>query len=194
MKPDFCLLTDKLPDALEIEGKPYRVRTDFRVWIGVARLFENAALSAPARLAKALALCYIDLPPSLASAAEQMKAFYAGGAPEDERRAQGADGGIRAPKSFSFSQDAPLIYAAFWAQYGIDLQKARLHWFAFRALFGALSKEQRFCETVALRTADLSKIQSPTRRAAFRRAQAAVALSCAQGRDSMEEIEALFEK
>ncbi|MCG8619708.1 MAG: bacteriophage Gp15 family protein, partial [Desulfobacterales bacterium] len=52
---------------------------------------------------------------------------------------------------FSFSKDANLIYAAFKQTHGIDLQREKLHWWQFLALFMDLGPDTTFCSLVSLR-------------------------------------------
>lgn len=56
-----------------------------------------------------------------------------------------------------FIQDGPLIYAAFWQTYGIDLQKERdrLHFQAFMALFSSLPDNTRIVQVMDIRRAEI---------------------------------------
>jgi hypothetical protein len=60
---------------------------------------------------------------------------------------------------YDFDQDAPLLAAAFWQTYGLDLtarDAGVLHWWAFRALLDGLPDSCRFSQIVALRGLDVS--------------------------------------
>lgn len=71
----------------------------------------------------------------------------------------------KAPKSeaaqpyFSFSQDAPYIYAAFRQTYGINLleERGKLHWWEFNALLQGLGEDTRFVQIVQIRRKPLPK-------------------------------------
>ena len=54
---------------------------------------------------------------------------------------------------FSFTQDAPYIYAAFRQQYGIDLlaERGKLHWWAFNALLKGLTADTQFVRILQIR-------------------------------------------
>ena len=54
---------------------------------------------------------------------------------------------------FSFTQDAPAIYASFMEQYGIDLveEQGKLHWDKFKALLDGLGPETQFRQIVSIR-------------------------------------------
>jgi hypothetical protein len=62
-------------------------------------------------------------------------------------------------KYYDFSQDAFLIYSAFYQAYGIDLNKERdkLHYQAFIALFSCIPKETRFSQIIGIRSCSIPK-------------------------------------
>lgn len=53
---------------------------------------------------------------------------------------------------FDFGQDAGYIYAAFRQAYGIDLFRARLHWWEFVALFESLPDNTRMAQIINIRS------------------------------------------
>lgn len=61
------------------------------------------------------------------------------------------DGGDPGPRVYSFSKDAPLIFAAFHQTHGVDLSTADLHWWIFQALFMDLGADTAFCNLISLR-------------------------------------------
>nr|DAN17905.1 MAG TPA: hypothetical protein [Caudoviricetes sp.] len=60
-------------------------------------------------------------------------------------------------RTFDFTQDAALIYAAFWQVYGIDLMETPLHWYKFIALLQGLPDGTRLAEIIKIRTMPLPK-------------------------------------
>ena len=119
-----------LPSSIEVEGKRYGIHTDFRfALILLERIRENAPLT-------------------------ECDFMYDGAPPAD--RAAGINAiaqwlcpKIGAPRAstvsssdilLDYEQDAGLIFAAFYEQYGIDLFDARLrlHWHKFLALLYGL--------------------------------------------------------
>lgn len=157
------LLCDPLPSHVCVEGKRYEVYTDFRRWILFELTLLDPNLSLAQRTAKLLALGYRQLPPALGPALSALARFYGAG---QERR-----GGVRrmggAPV-YRFDQDAPYIYAAFYQQYGIDLQQVKLHWFSFRALFLGLSEQTAFGRVLSVRSTEIASLP-PSQRALYRR-------------------------
>lgn len=73
------------------------------------------------------------------------------------------DGGVEATKQFDYVRDAGAIYASFFDQYGIDLNKERghMHWDTFKALFDGLGPKTYFQRILSIRNEDSSKIDDP---------------------------------
>lgn len=88
---------------------------------------------------------YVDIPDSFNEAVIQALWFLHGGR-DLEEASERADG----VKTFSYEQDAELIYSAFSTRHGIDLAERELHWWRFRALFTDL-RETTFSELCSLR-------------------------------------------
>jgi len=77
---------------------------------------------------------------------------------------------------YDFEYDAPYIYAAFLAQYRIDLQRDMLHWWQFAALFKALGEDNQIVKIMGYRGMDLSKIKDKEQKAQYRKMQKIYAL------------------
>lgn len=71
------------------------------------------------------------------------------------------NGGAEATKQFDYIKDAGAIYASFFAQYGIDLNKERgkMHWDTFKALLDGLSPKTYFQRIIEIRGQDPNKIE-----------------------------------
>lgn len=138
------ILTEALPDTVEIDGMEYPINTDYRAALRVILAFEDGALTDYERQVILLTNLYPDVPPNLSVALEKARLFLNGG------DMLGADQSP-SPRVYSFSRDANLIFAAFRQTHGIDLQQARLHWWEFLALFLDLGQDTTFCQLVGLR-------------------------------------------
>lgn len=184
------LLYDELPQCVVVDGTDYPIHTDFRNWIRFELLMLDSGMDEAKKAAALLALCYVKaLPPTLEQAAQAMTEFYMGGAAQLRRRPQtgGQDGqGAAARPIYSFEHDAPYIYAAFLSQYGIDLTEANLHWWQFKALFGALGEDNLIVKIMEYRSADLGKIKDKHQKAFYRRMKAAYALPDTRSEDEKE--------
>jgi hypothetical protein len=141
------------------------IRTDFRCGIR----FELAVLrgAGPREL---LEIWYDEPPLDRGAALMAALAFYCCG----ELPAPSGAGEPGEP-AYDFEEDAGAILASFSAAYGIDLTRARLHWWTFRALLRSLPADSEFRRLTALRTADGSGLDRE-QRARLRRVQNAVRL------------------
>jgi hypothetical protein len=138
------LLTHQLPDAVEIDGKEYKLRTDYRGCLKILEAFEDPDLSEQEKYFVLLNILFEEFPTDTARAIELGLKFINSG---DE---------IKEPdetpmRLFSFDHDGNYIYAAFQQTHGIDLEKTNLHWWKFLALFMDLGSETAFCQLVAFR-------------------------------------------
>ena len=65
--------------------------------------------------------------------------------------------------ALDYVTDGPAIVAAFQQAYGIDLTRARLHWWRFKALMSNLPEETQLAKIIGFRTADLAQFQGAER-------------------------------
>ena len=72
--------------------------------------------------------------------------------------------------------DMPFIYSAFIGEYGIDLSKARMHWWSFQALLTALSENCTYSKIIAYRSVNTAQIKDPEKRRHYERLKKAYAL------------------
>ncbi|MBS7297531.1 MAG: hypothetical protein KIG65_00460 [Eubacteriales bacterium] len=140
------------PHGVIGSGIYYPVRTDFGVWLEFARIIEEDTGARAAM--RALKLCYKDkIPQSPSEAISLLCRFFVGGA-ENER-----SDGASSEQLISFSMDEELIYASFLSEYGIDLSKAKLHWWHFLALIKNLGPDTALMRVVRVRATKPSDIR-----------------------------------
>lgn len=148
------LLTEALPQSVNIGEKTYPIQTNFRQWIKFSQIAFKS-VNDTISLAEAFTLIYIGaLPPDMNSAIAALLDFYNCGKQQEDSPKQS-----KKSRVFDFDCDAGDICAAFMQQYGIDLTKADLHWWMFKALFDGISEETRFGQIMKYRCADLSQIK-----------------------------------
>ena len=121
-----------LPDSIEVGGKDYKIKTDFRLWLSFDRLLKKEP-----RLSDFDYLYEFDgltpiCPEDRQAGLDALLKFY--NPPSPLPRSDGQKG----EPVFDFFQDADLIFAAFLERYGIRLTQADLHWHEFLALFRGL--------------------------------------------------------
>lgn len=141
------LLLEQLPS----KANGYSCNTDFRIMVQFELLLQEQNIDTEAALKRIFKLFYISTPPSLEKAVEGLLWFYRCGKSEEEPPTTTHKSSVQA---YSFAQDAGYIYAAFLAQYGIDLTAVKMHWWKFRALFSALESGNVFTEIMGYRTVD----------------------------------------
>jgi hypothetical protein len=138
------ILVDTLPTSLEVEGKEYKIDSDFRACLRTILAFEDAEL---AGLEKSLILynsLFVEKPDNVSEALKQGVWFLNMGSDEVDDS--------NGPRVFSWWKDASLIYAAFQQTHGIDLESVEyMHWWKFLALFMDLGSGTVFCSLVGLR-------------------------------------------
>lgn len=169
------LLTDLLPETVQVSGKEHRINTDFRASIlfeemiqdknitEEQRFFIEELLNIPefkgdqkkarllAKYNSGLSLYYSDIPEDLEGAISQMLWFYQCGKTEEQKQ---SGKGKKQEQIYSFAHDADYIYAAFMEQYGIDLNAADLHWWKFSAMFAGLKEDCLISKVMGYRAAD----------------------------------------
>lgn len=150
------IITDGLPDCVEIDGGTYYINTDFRVWVKIELLFSDDVPEGY-RLPLALSLAFDVVPENKEEAAEALLAFYSGGKITEKK----ASGKKKKPRKnrriYSFEYDSEYIYAAFLQAYGIDLADVKMHWFKFKALFAALPDECLMSKIMGWRALEITK-------------------------------------
>jgi len=139
------LLTDTPPESIVIDGKEYKINTDFRSCLRIMLAFEDNELSSLEKQSVMISNLYPVLPSDVKKAMEHGSWFLNAGKESD------ADND--APRVYSFSKDADMIFSAFRQIHKIDLATTELHWWIFTALFMAVlaSQDNPFGSLVSLR-------------------------------------------
>ena len=148
----MSILTDVLPDYIEIDGKRFPIRSDFKTWIRVSAVIfggEDEVI----KTAKILSLVFPKLPDRLDSAMQAVIDFY------QPRRQSAVGDDMPARRIYDYEHDAEMIYAAFLQQYGMNLNAIDLHWWQFRAMFDNLNDSTQFIKVVGYRAVNLSEIK-----------------------------------
>lgn len=171
MKPN--LLIDTLPDTVEVDGRAFRIRSDFRISIMFELMISDKELSEAEKLEQMLILYYEDeIPKNLDDAVWQVLDFYACGKQRKKKDSNSKRKGITSPV-YSFEYDDSYIFAAFFDQYGIDLNDIEyLHWWKFKAMFDALKDDNEIVKIMSYRATDLSTIKDKHERSRIARLQA----------------------
>lgn len=152
------ILIDVLPDTVDVGGKKYAIRTDFRIAMLFEILMQDNSILPKDKTWRALKLFYPEIPDDLKNATDAMLWFYRCGKEDNpqKKRMAARKGKTRV---YSFEYDDDYIYAAFMTQYGIDLQDIDyMHWWKFRALFNSLDKNVQFSKIMEYRSVEINSI------------------------------------
>ena len=157
------VLINKLPQKVIIGGFEVKINSDFRASVNFEGILKNNKLNEEETWSQALNLYYGFIPKAehINEAIEQMLWFYRCG---KELKESGNNSNSKNTEIYSFEHDADKIYSAFLDQYGIDLQELdHLHWWKFKALFGALKEDNEISRIMSIRAMDISKLKGEER-------------------------------
>ena len=131
-----------LPDSVEVSGKWYKIKTDYRDWL---RFFE--ILKTKPETYTEFDFLYIDDPPENRSAGfEQLRALAC--PPHKYPRITDNE---KTNDVIDYEGDADYIFAAFLQMYGIDLIAVKkLHWHKFSALLRGI-KDTKLNDIINIR-------------------------------------------
>lgn len=128
----------KLPDCINVDGKFFLIKTDFRVWLNFSRIIntKNAVVDD-------VDFIYTDeIPPAelKKKAFMEMLKFF-----QPETKLPRSTGETSDVKVLDYELDADLIFSAFYEQYKINLldtddkgHAVPMHWHVFLALLSGL--------------------------------------------------------
>lgn len=174
------VMFEAFPQTVEVDGKEYKIVTDFREWIKLHELFQNTRKFSRATLDMILDWYEDDPPEDDRKAVRALQDFLlAESLQEDDFTGEKTGQRVRQPEkpSFSFSQDAILIYSAFREIYGIDITNIPyMHWWQFLVLFWGLPENTQIKERIYYRSVDLNDIESKEERKRIKKIKKLVAL------------------
>lgn len=167
------LLYEPLPDSVEIDGKKYRIITDFREWLRFSDLLGDDSVDERQKLS--LMLEWFEEPPPPGRIEEAISALIAFCANADKTEKKPKKHSNSGKKILSWSFDSPYIYAAFLSVYRIDLLNVKyMHWHMFLALFNALPEDTPIRQRMAYRAVNTADIKDKKERQRIRRIQSEI--------------------
>ncbi len=147
------ILTDKLPDSLNIGGRDYKINTDFRIGIRFEQLMMDDSISPEDKMLCAKRLYFgKTLPPAVLDEETTDKLIWFYCCEKKEKK----EAESTQERVYDFDYDSKWIFAAFNEQYNFDLTHEKMHWWTFRALFDALSEDTEFVKIMGYRAVKIS--------------------------------------
>ena len=176
------ILIDPLPLTIPVSGKDLSIETNFRTGILFEQLIQSGEVPEDEKIAYAVNLYFPDRFPQNAydqlQAVDGMLWFYSCGDDKQEDKGTNSAPAARiARRIYDYDVDGPLIYAAFLAQYNIDLQDIEyLHRWKFIAMFRGLAQHHKIVEIMGYRSMNIAKIKNKAEREHYAALQAKYAL------------------
>ncbi|MBQ4447428.1 MAG: bacteriophage Gp15 family protein [Clostridia bacterium] len=172
------LLLDSLPETVLVDGKEYFIDTDFRTFIIFEKIV-NGDDAPKKKVSQVIELFFTDkVPENTGAAIDAVLDIYKCGQ-EAKQKPVKRNGNVelKSPDIFDYEYDAPYIFGAFFAQYGIDLNDIEyMHWWKFQALFKSLESHNKIVEIMGYRACDISHIENSKERERIARLKALYAL------------------
>ena len=165
------------PEYAEVNGKKYKINTDFRVAIECNRIAEDNSIG---DLERALGVIYtlfgeegINSQEDYEMLLKVAKKYLSCGIEADDMQQE--------EKDMDFIQDYSYIKASFRSDYGIRLDDEKMHWWEFMDLMNGLSNSElgNCCilnRIRNLRNFDTKDIKDPKEKARIMKAKQQVAL------------------
>ena len=165
------ILIHKLPEKVQIGDEIMEINSSYRAAILLEQIMNDKELSDIDKISEALFLYYgpTGNDGDITEKIEKLLWFYSCGSSEDAESKKETSG--RAQKRiYDFVHDADYIYAAFLAQYRIDLQAEHdMHWWKFMALFRALDADNEICRIMQIRAMEVTSKMSQEQRDHYNR-------------------------
>lgn len=148
-------LTEELTQSIAYKGREYPIDLTFDNVLRFYQLLDDADFDEAEKIIAAFHIFFdesIPEDPEFLMNVVKLLGEYVSASPygNDVKNSDSTQVPIR---YFSFTQDAPAIYASFMEQYGIDLveEQGKLHWDKFKALLDGLGPETQFRQIVSIR-------------------------------------------
>ncbi len=163
------------PEYVEVEGKQYKINTDFRYAIECNRIATDSTIGDYERVLGIICTLFgteaIDNPNHYEKLLKLALKYLSCGKEIDNDEQPDMD----------YIQDMDYIEASFMSDFHIDLANEKMHWWKFNKLMNGLSNSEmgNCCilnRVRNLRNFDLKDIKDPKERSKIRKAQQQVAL------------------
>lgn len=173
-------LLDGYPDAIEINGREYAIRTDYRYAVMIETAAMDPSVAECERAGLMLDLLYPTRPADDQAAWDGLAAYLRMG----EEPSKGEPG----PRALDFQIDWPLIVAAYRQAYGIDLATAQMHWWEFVALLRGLPETCQLAQIMGYRVMEIPHNMSDEQKKFYRKMKSKYALPDGQKKRGLSDV------
>ena len=153
----LAISQEELPTRITADKLEIPVSADFRSWVKADLIMKDRQIPKEAKLPVICQYIGLDLSRLDVTIPDLWAGIFKFYMCEQEPREEAVSPSNTT--AYRFDCDWWLIYAAFRQQYGINLLKADLHWFEFRALLDGLTEQTQFIKVVQARLRDTSKLK-----------------------------------
>jgi hypothetical protein len=177
-----------LPKKLRIEGRKYKIRSDFRACLDIFAAFDDEELTEPEKAVVAYEILYAKKPPEehFEEAVNQAYWFLNGG--------DLIHGDDKKQRLFSWEQDSTFIFSGIDKSLGYSSRSSKyLHWWEFLAAFMDIS-DGMFSNILRLRQAKSKGKLTKEEREYYTENKALLELTTKAEREEIEKVEKYFEQ
>lgn len=167
------------PEYMTIQGKDYKINTDYRVALACFKAINDTEIDDTSRmLAVVTLLLGKDFPLELVSEALDKCGVYLRCGKEKNPEDNEID--------MDYEQDKGYLMASFMSRYHIDINKEKLHWWAYNDLIMGFGEDDIMSRVRYIRNYDLSKIKDAKDREEMIKAKKEVELKVPKTKEQKE--------
>lgn len=170
------------PEFAEINGKQYKLNTDFRVALQCFDVIDDDSICDEEKSLAIIYLLYGFIPDDNLDVFLRIASdFLRCGETQEQQESK--------EKDMDFKHDEKYITASFMSDYHIDLSKVNLHWYQYITLIQGLTENCVLSKVREIRNYDLSEIKDNKQRNKIIRAKESVKLPVKRTKEQLKEIE-----
>lgn len=170
------------PEFAEIDGKQYKINTDFRVALRCFEVIDDESICDEERSLAIIYLLFGFIPDKNISEFFRIASnFLRCGETQEQQSSK--------EKDMDFKSDEKYIIASFMSDYHIDLSKENLHWYQYINLIQGLTEHCVLSKVREIRNFDVSDIKDSKQKTKIMKAKESVKLPIKRTKEQLEEIE-----